>query len=494
MCTAYRPDRITAALRSGNETRKKNQMGAVGIVVVFFLILILSLVFGSANAYQEKERQRHAIEARIEQRRLTKLDYEFLLNGLELHPNNPQIRRRCLEVGREYARMCREGGLETTFDELAIKNDIDAACAASASMTSGNAAGDYELILPSETAASSQQPAVKTKRKTSVTTWGCLCLIIAPCIIGALFTPPEPSTKKRDQVSSPMAKQKRKSEKPNQSKRPVTAEAVPEAYATVKEVKKRKPLTWGSLFSGIEELGFRPSVEWKKSKVEEGWIGIYHLRNVDATDYVLNEVSLQFVGETGRKISKVDIQAEIYDRQHKVATMKNGIACLNLLEAPKEVVEAFRSEKSTKIGRWKITRRSHLKNGGYDIECTRTYGTTSKAVNSKPNVKPPVKAAPKQANFVERYSKRLDEVGLGGDELITRLSSKGTDLTITVTDVWSGFDYSIRFETATALYEAWARIASPKSPDSARITIKTQGGTEIGGSRVWAGSLIWVQK
>jgi hypothetical protein len=45
---------------------------------------------------------------------------------------------------------------------------------------------------------------------------------------------------------------------------------------------------------------------------------------------------------------------------------------------------------------------------------------------------------------------------------------------------------------AKMLWKAWASIHNPTNPDKARISIRDVTGGEVGGSRVWAGSLIWV--
>lgn len=481
----------------GMSYREKWLMGAfIVLVVVAFVVYLPFAIFEAIRKGSKEEQQRLSRQnASRELRRLRyskKEDYEFLLNELETQPNNPKIRRRCLEVGREYARLVREDGAETTFDELSIKNDIDAACAAG-SITSENPAEDYQLVLPSEvveaTNAEPARPIAQTKRKTSKVAWGCLLLLLAPCIIGALTNPAATVVKNYDQVArskvQPEAKPKKaiSSESP---KHPVVAEAVPKTKSKIEEehkkAAKRKSLTWGSLFAGIEKLGFRPSVKWKKSKVDPGWIGIYHWRND-----VSNEVSLLIEGETGKKISKVTVEAEVYEKQHRARTIKNGIACLSLLEAPTGVIEAFRSEKNAKVGTWQITRRSHPKGGGYDIEATRTYGRIKTKAGSK------VEPAAIGVSFVNKYRQQLTSRGLT-EEMFPKLSAKGNKVTITVVHAWSEMDYNSRFEAATILYKLWALVASPDSPDLARISIRTEGGTEIGGSRVWAGSLIWVQE
>lgn len=83
-------------------------------------------------------------------------------------------------------------------------------------------------------------------------------------------------------------------------------------------------------------------------------------------------------------------------------------------------------------------------------------------------------------NFVKRVSMK-------------RISSS-LQLTITVSNIWHIRAYQIRLQDAQTLWEIWARIASPSELDSARIKIVDLRGNEVGGSRVLAGSLIWVQK
>ena len=51
----------------------------------------------------------------------------------------------------------------------------------------------------------------------------------------------------------------------------------------------------------------------------------------------------------------------------------------------------------------------------------------------------------------------------------------------------------VRLQDAQLLWKAWAGLASPDKPDSARIKIVDLGGNEVGRSRFLAGSLIWVQ-
>ncbi len=65
-------------------------------------------------------------------------------------------------------------------------------------------------------------------------------------------------------------------------------------------------------------------------------------------------------------------------------------------------------------------------------------------------------------------------------------------LKILVTTRWLYQPKSVRHELATSLWTLWARIEEPDHPDSARISLITPSGTEVGGSRIIGGSLIWV--
>lgn len=65
--------------------------------------------------------------------------------------------------------------------------------------------------------------------------------------------------------------------------------------------------------------------------------------------------------------------------------------------------------------------------------------------------------------------------------------------TITLRNVWHLRNKQIRLQDAQTLWKAWAVVASKDDPDSARIKLVDLNGNEVGGSRVLAGSLIWVQ-
>jgi hypothetical protein len=65
--------------------------------------------------------------------------------------------------------------------------------------------------------------------------------------------------------------------------------------------------------------------------------------------------------------------------------------------------------------------------------------------------------------------------------------------TLTVKDIWHLRHKQLRLQDAQNLWKAWAVIASPKDLDQARIKLVDENDNEVGGSRVWGGSMIWVQ-
>ena len=86
----------------------------------------------------------------------------------------------------------------------------------------------------------------------------------------------------------------------------------------------------------------------------------------------------------------------------------------------------------------------------------------------------------------------LAEVDVVERVSVQRISGNIWEATLTVKNIWHVRHKQLRLQDAQALWEAWAVIASPDAPDSARIKIVDLRGNPVGGSRVWAGSLIWV--
>jgi hypothetical protein len=68
------------------------------------------------------------------------------------------------------------------------------------------------------------------------------------------------------------------------------------------------------------------------------------------------------------------------------------------------------------------------------------------------------------------------------------------EVKITVTNAWHIQHYQARLQLAQNLWTTWAKMASPREPDQARISIVDLNGNEVGGSRILGGSLIWVSE
>lgn len=67
---------------------------------------------------------------------MMKVVYSNTLKELANDPNNPDPARETLELGRDYAHMCREDKKETVFDEIVLNNDLTAAMAGRAKVFS----------------------------------------------------------------------------------------------------------------------------------------------------------------------------------------------------------------------------------------------------------------------------------------------------------------------------------------------------------------------
>jgi len=84
-------------------------------VIVF--IIVIALLTGNST---KKQRAQALASARD--------DYQKSLNYLKAHPTNAEVRQGTLEYGRRYSNLTRSNKGVTIFDEVALMNDINAAC------------------------------------------------------------------------------------------------------------------------------------------------------------------------------------------------------------------------------------------------------------------------------------------------------------------------------------------------------------------------------
>jgi len=95
---------------------------------------------------------------------------------------------------------------------------------------------------------------------------------------------------------------------------------------------------------------------------------------------------------------------------------------------------------------------------------------------------------------IDKYIAALTDAGRYG-RVIVRITENGNRdrIKITVSNAWHSVSYQVRLQGAQNLWKIWAALHSPYEPDKARISIVDLNGNEVGGSRMWGGSLIWVQ-
>jgi hypothetical protein len=96
----------------------------IGIWVVF--------VFGGVLAYWILRSLGRARSDKANQLRDAQKNYRDLLELLKQHPTDPNVRERALAWGRHYSNLTRQGQGVAIFDEVALANDINAACAGAA--------------------------------------------------------------------------------------------------------------------------------------------------------------------------------------------------------------------------------------------------------------------------------------------------------------------------------------------------------------------------
>ena len=107
-------------------------IGGLGILLFVFLVRKSSQERGARaaeraayEAAQEAARAEYAAAQEAARRA-----YQEALGQLKNHPANPEVRERALSLGRTCAAYMRNPDSVTLFDEVALMNDINAACAA----------------------------------------------------------------------------------------------------------------------------------------------------------------------------------------------------------------------------------------------------------------------------------------------------------------------------------------------------------------------------
>lgn len=95
----------------------------------FFCVILPALLivgFIALNSYNRSQAAKAREEAHAR--------YKEAIQALRKDPTNPGKRQTALELGRAYSALTREGKGVTVFDEVALKNDLDAATAGAVSV------------------------------------------------------------------------------------------------------------------------------------------------------------------------------------------------------------------------------------------------------------------------------------------------------------------------------------------------------------------------
>lgn len=103
----------------------------LGLIIVGIVVWIV--ISESRKTNQKRKAIADAQQAAWENLKTAEYAYEKHLERLKNEPNNPSLRQETLRLGRFYSNLTRSNQGVTVFDEVALLNDINAACAAAAS-------------------------------------------------------------------------------------------------------------------------------------------------------------------------------------------------------------------------------------------------------------------------------------------------------------------------------------------------------------------------
>lgn len=95
---------------------------------MFWLIVVVVVAVGILYAWISETAKTEARQA-----------YQKALASLKVDPRNADLRQQTLALGRTYSNLMRDKKGQTVFDEVALMNDINAACAG---------ASDFPAVMP----------------------------------------------------------------------------------------------------------------------------------------------------------------------------------------------------------------------------------------------------------------------------------------------------------------------------------------------------------
>jgi hypothetical protein len=109
----------------------QNEDPTAGFVCCGGVLLVVALiVIAAVKTANEQTKQLNAARDA----------YFDALRRLKANPTNPDLRQTTLQLGRSYSNLTRNKGGVTVFDEVALANDINAACAGAATLVANKQA------------------------------------------------------------------------------------------------------------------------------------------------------------------------------------------------------------------------------------------------------------------------------------------------------------------------------------------------------------------
>lgn len=126
-------------------------------------------------------------------------------------------------------------------------------------------------------------------------------------------------------------------------------------------------------------------------------------------------------------------------------------------------------------------------NSSEPVGTHRDARNSPKATKTKPIV------AAQNLNVLRRqFLNTLAAIGVDSTWIAAVNVVTATDLELTVSNAWHYQPKQIRLQAAQTLWETWARVASPNELDLAHLKLLDMSGNNVGGSGMFAGSIVSV--
>jgi hypothetical protein len=101
-----------------------------GIVIFLVVTIVLAIKYGN----EQTKRQNEIRDAAIKRLNQARDAYFDSLRKLKANPTSADLRQTTLQLGRTYSNLTRNQQGVTIYDEVALSNDINAACAGAATL------------------------------------------------------------------------------------------------------------------------------------------------------------------------------------------------------------------------------------------------------------------------------------------------------------------------------------------------------------------------